>query len=91
VDKEAAMKTEEEGAKKGCFGCRRKKPEVTINIENDEPKKKLWERMKCCGKNKVGDTGCFPTGKRKESWVAERRDSILSDLPPDKYTREIYR
>jgi hypothetical protein len=91
VDKEAAMKTEEEGAKKGCFGCRRKKPEVTINIENDEPKKKLWERMKCCGKNKVGDTGCFLTGKRKESWVAERRDSILSDLPPDKYTREIYR
>lgn len=81
-NKEEQKKSEESG-KTGCFNCRKKKPDVTINIEEDEPKPKFWDRMKCCKKNKVGDTGtgCFPTGKRKESWVAERRDSILSDPP----------
>ncbi|XP_044268962.1 protein stum-like [Tribolium madens] len=80
-------KDSEEVEKRSCFSCRKKKPDVTINIENDEPKPKFWERMKCCKRNKVGDTGCFPTGKRKESWVAERRDSILSDPPTVKKSR----
>ncbi|XP_064211041.1 protein stum [Tribolium castaneum] len=79
--KDELKKEREETGKTGCFNCRKKKPDVTINIENDEPKPKFWDRMKCCKRNKVGDTGCFPTGKRKESWVGERRDSILSDPP----------
>ncbi|CAH0546679.1 unnamed protein product [Brassicogethes aeneus] len=76
----------EEDGKTGCFNCRKKKPameQVRINIEpnEDDPKPKFMDRLKCCGKNKVGDTtGCFSKGKRKESWT-ERRDSILSDPP----------
>lgn len=74
----------EDDTKTGCFNCRKKKPDqVQINIEpqEDEPKKKFLDRLKCCGKNKVGDrTGWFSKVKRKESW-AQRRDSILSDPP----------
>lgn len=79
--------TDGDSEKTGCFSCGnkkiKKKSEVRINIEDEdeEPKKSCLERMKCCGKNKVGDTSCFPSGKRKDSW-AERRDSILSDPPP---------
>lgn len=81
--------TENESEKTGCFRCgggkKKKKSEVRINIEDEDDdgtKKSCLDRLKCCGKNKVGDnTSCFPTGKRKNSW-AERRDSILSNPPP---------
>lgn len=56
---------------------------MRISIESDETTKAttIWERMKCCGRNKVGDQsagGCFQIGKRKDSW-AERRDSIFNN------------
>ncbi|RZC34334.1 serine/threonine-protein kinase nek3 [Asbolus verrucosus] len=85
--KDESKKSEEEPEKTGCFNCRKKKPDVTINIENDEPKQKLWDRLKCCGKNKVRDTSCFPIGKRKNSWAERRDSSILSESPPQKKSR----
>ncbi|KAJ8930147.1 hypothetical protein NQ314_017077 [Rhamnusium bicolor] len=84
----------EEAEKSGCFSCLKKKEKidepVRINVEDETGKKlKLWDKLKCCNKHKVRDTSCFPTGKRKDSWV-ERRDSILSDpsQPPPSYLSE---
>ncbi|KAJ8944823.1 hypothetical protein NQ318_013160 [Aromia moschata] len=67
--------------KTGCFSCLKQKKEepVRINIENETGMKpKLWNKMKCCNRDKVRDTSCFPTGKRKDSWV-ERRESAFGE------------
>lgn len=73
----------------GCFSCLKKDkveriPQAKINIENETEKKpKLLDRLKCCGKQKVGDSSCFTLGKRKGS-LNDRRDSIFSSTVPSK-------
>lgn len=92
------MKEDEERAPRGlgclaclsCLSCMKKPKEPTeqpparISFEDETGKNKKWfDRLKCCGKQKVSDsTSCFPLGKRKESW-AERRQSILSSPAPN--------
>lgn len=79
----------EDEDEKGCFSCLKKKKQIIgqsirINVqdESEEIKRSCWDRMKCCGKkDTVGQQGCLPFGNQKRAWE-ERRDSILSDLPP---------
>ncbi|XP_045463953.1 protein stum [Harmonia axyridis] len=83
----AFQETEEK--KNGCFGCLKKKQKhigqsIRISVQDDEEevKRSCWDKMKCCGKkDAVGQQGCLPFGQQKRAWE-ERRDSILSDLPP---------
>ncbi|XP_060520668.1 protein stum isoform X2 [Cylas formicarius] len=74
-------RVEEDAA--GCFACLKKKTaepdQVRINVEQEDEegeKKKLWDRLKCCKKNRVADMqSCLPIGKRKGSWL-ERSESL---------------
>ncbi|CAG9838850.1 unnamed protein product [Diabrotica balteata] len=71
-------KTSKSKTDAGCFNCFKRKPQpASIVIENEtQQKPKLLERLNCCKKQKVGDSSsCFPTGRRKDSWV-ERADSL---------------
>lgn len=83
---DCCKKKQKEGEKKaeetttGCFSClkKQKEPPAKISVENETDKQpKLLDSLKCCGKQKVADSSCFPLGKRKESW-GDRADSILS-------------
>lgn len=84
---------EENNPKVDCLSCFKKQnkereaPPARINFETETKKGTKWtDRLKCCGKRKVGDsTTCFSLGKRKDNW-AERRNSILNpNIPKIRY------
>ncbi|CAG9855919.1 unnamed protein product [Phyllotreta striolata] len=61
-----------------CLSCFKKKPESTSIVieETDDKKPGFLQRLNCFKKQKIGDvSSCFPTGKRKGSWV-ERAGSL---------------
>lgn len=65
---------------KSWFWQKEKKVENALNQLEDEgnetieDNKRWWSKLKCCGKNKVCDTGRFLAPTRSDSW-GERQDN----------------
>lgn len=72
---------EKEKVKRNIFDCcKKKKSESEENItepkyEDDETKKKCWDRLKCCRGTNKSSVNCCPFGKKKDDSWAERRNT----------------
>lgn len=92
----AEIKNEEKQKPTTCFSCRKcnkEKDEERENLAGSESEKKpgCFERLKCCGRNKIADKtkskSLCSRANIRERWArrAVRADSILSEAPRSRF------
>lgn len=96
VPDNAEIKSDEEQKSTGCFSCKKCKKDKDEERENlaeseSEKKPRCFERLKCCGRNKIADKtkskGLCSRANIRERWARRdvRADSILSEAPRSRF------